>query len=142
MVNVIKISKKGFTLLEMLVVIGIIGVLVGMGAVSYSSAQKKSRDSKRKSDLKVIQSSLEQYYSVCKDSPFTYPNKTTAQLYSGGITCTDPSMTILSSSNLPKDPKSLANYTYTYVSASNTYTICTSNMETETPATLCLDNQQ
>lgn len=139
--NFPKINKKGFTLLEMLVVIGIIGVLVGMGAVSYSSAQKKSRDAKRKSDLKTIQSSLEQYYSVCKDSPFTYLNKTTNQLYSSGITCTDPSMTILSSADMPKDPKAGTKYAYTYTNASNTYTICTDSMETET-ADLCLNNQQ
>ncbi|NTU46942.1 type II secretion system protein [Candidatus Roizmanbacteria bacterium] len=62
--------KNGFTLLEMLVVIGIIAVLIGMGAVAYSAAQKKARDAKRKGDLHAIQSAMEQYYSLCG---FTYP---------------------------------------------------------------------
>ena len=57
-------KKRGFTLLEMLVVISIIGVLVGIGAISYSTAQKKARDTKRNLDLKAIQNCMEQNYSV------------------------------------------------------------------------------
>ncbi|QQG43927.1 MAG: prepilin-type N-terminal cleavage/methylation domain-containing protein [Candidatus Roizmanbacteria bacterium] len=56
--------KKGFTLLELLVVIGIIAVLIGVGAVSYSTAQKKARDAKRRSDLKTVQNCMEQYYTT------------------------------------------------------------------------------
>src|SRR3989344_2877323 len=55
---------RGFTILEMLVVISIIGVLVGIGAISYSTAQKKARDTKRNLDLKAIQNCMEQNYSV------------------------------------------------------------------------------
>ncbi|NCO89124.1 type II secretion system protein, partial [Candidatus Roizmanbacteria bacterium] len=40
--------KKAFTLLEILVVIGIISIMVAMGTASYSTAQKKARDAKRK----------------------------------------------------------------------------------------------
>lgn len=63
--------KKSFTLLEMLVVIGIIAMLVTLGFASYSTAQKKARDAKRQGDLKSIQSAYEQYYSVCD---FKYPS--------------------------------------------------------------------
>jgi len=62
-------KNKGFTLLELLVVISIIGVLVSLGAVSYSTAQKKGRDAKRKSDLKSIQNGFEQYYSLENSYP-------------------------------------------------------------------------
>ena len=57
-----KIKKhfsRGFTLLEMLVVIGIIAVLVGFGATSYNTAQKKARDAKRKADVAAIANALE-----------------------------------------------------------------------------------
>ena len=57
--------RQGFTLLEILVVIGIIAVLAGMGAVSYSTAQKKARDAKRKVDLGAIKNAMEQYYMLC-----------------------------------------------------------------------------
>ncbi len=56
-------KQRGFTLLELLVVIGIIGILVGIGTISYQSAQEKSRDSRRRGDLKAISNALEQYYA-------------------------------------------------------------------------------
>jgi len=58
-----KTGKEGFTLLELLIVIAIIGILVAMGTVSYSTAQKKARDATRRGDMKAIQNALEQYYA-------------------------------------------------------------------------------
>lgn len=63
-------SKKSFTLLEMLVVIGIIAILVSLGFASYSTVQKKARDAKRKGDLSAMQKVLEQCYSI---SSYSYP---------------------------------------------------------------------
>ena len=53
----------GFTLLELLVVISIIGILLALGSVAYSTAQRKGRDAKRRGDIKALQSGFEQYYS-------------------------------------------------------------------------------
>jgi len=81
-------NKKAFTLLEMLVVIGIIAVLVSLATTSYSTAQKKARDAKRKSDLKAVQNCLEQYYSY--NSNFKYTGAglgATASVLSGTISC-------------------------------------------------------
>ena len=57
-------KRKGFTLLELLVVISIIGILVALGAVAFSTAQKKGRDAKRRGDMKAMQNAFEQYYAV------------------------------------------------------------------------------
>lgn len=56
------VLNRGFSLLELLVVIAIIGILLSVGAASYSVAQQKSRDSRRRSDMKAVQNAFEQYY--------------------------------------------------------------------------------
>jgi prepilin-type N-terminal cleavage/methylation domain-containing protein len=61
---------SGFTLVELLIVIAIIGILVSLGAVSYTTAQQKGRDGRRKSDLRAVQNAWEQYYS---DNTSAYP---------------------------------------------------------------------
>lgn len=54
-------SKRGFTFIEVLVAATIIAVLMATGVVSYSSVNKSSRDTKRKSDLAQIINALEMY---------------------------------------------------------------------------------
>jgi prepilin-type N-terminal cleavage/methylation domain-containing protein len=56
-------KNKGFTLIELLIVIAIIGLLATLGVASLRGALVKSRDAKRKSDIKAIQTALEIYYS-------------------------------------------------------------------------------
>jgi len=53
--------KKGFTLIEIMVVITILGVLIAMVSGSFMASQKKSRDLRRKSDLAQISKALEFY---------------------------------------------------------------------------------
>jgi general secretion pathway protein G len=58
-----KINKKGFTLIELLVVIAIIGLLSTLAVISLNNARQKSRDAKRISDIKQVQTALELYYT-------------------------------------------------------------------------------
>lgn len=55
-------KTRGFTLIELLVVIAIIGILAGMVVVNTNSARVKARDTKRKGDLRTVQTALENYY--------------------------------------------------------------------------------
>ena len=54
---------KGFTLIEILITVTIISVLAAIGLVTYSTILKNSRDNRRLSDLKLIQSALEDYHA-------------------------------------------------------------------------------
>lgn len=58
-----KHEDAGFTLVELLVVIVILGLLATVGIGSFSSAQMKSRDARRKADIKSTQNALEIYFS-------------------------------------------------------------------------------
>ena len=61
---------KGFTLVELLVVIGIISTLSIIAAVSFQSAQKNARDQQRKSDLTQIQLALETFFLRSNRYPY------------------------------------------------------------------------
>ncbi len=88
----LKTAKGGFTLLELLIVIAIIGILVAMGTVSYSTAQKKARDATRRGDMKAIQNALEQYYAANGNQypGGTFPNGISSYFSSGSAPTKDP----------------------------------------------------
>lgn len=54
-------SQAGFTLLELIVVMAIMGLLIAVTASSFQTSRIKGKDGKRKSDLKQIQNALEAY---------------------------------------------------------------------------------
>lgn len=58
-------KKPAFTLIELLIVITIIGILAVFVIASFNSAQQKSRDAKRKSDLDAVKKALELVRSDC-----------------------------------------------------------------------------
>lgn len=58
-----KYKQNGFTLLELLVVIGIIGLLASIIVVNLTSARRKARDTKRVGDIRNLQTALEDYYA-------------------------------------------------------------------------------
>lgn len=56
-------KSKGFTLVELLVAISIIAIISGIGFMSLGAVQRSGRDAQRESDLRTIQSALQQYYA-------------------------------------------------------------------------------
>ena len=59
----IKINKKAFTLVEMVVVIAVIGILTTIAVVAVQNSRRGVRDAKRVADIKQIQTALKLYYN-------------------------------------------------------------------------------
>jgi prepilin-type N-terminal cleavage/methylation domain-containing protein len=97
--------KKAFSLIELLVVVALIGILTAIATASYSTMQKKARDSRRVADMKAVQNAFEQYYADFS----TYNCSLSATYLPYGF---------------PTDPKGSDPYVYTGSSSCTATTYC------------------
>lgn len=105
-------NKKGFSLVELLVVITIIAILSVVAYTAVGGQTVKARDSKRKQDLNTIQQALEIYFAEMG----TYPN---APLTNGTGAGEIPKKYL---SDIPQDPGT-AGHSYLFVKSGATYQI-------------------
>ena len=56
-------KQRGFTIVELLIVIVVIGILAALVITTYSGIQQKGRDTERQTDIKAIHGQLEAYYA-------------------------------------------------------------------------------
>src|SRR5947209_17413368 len=55
-------QNKGFTIVELLIVIVVIGILALLVITTYSGIQQKARNSKRQTDVQNMQTQLEAFF--------------------------------------------------------------------------------
>jgi prepilin-type N-terminal cleavage/methylation domain-containing protein len=61
MASLKKRNNLGFTIVELLIVIIVIGILAALVLVTYNGVQQKARDTERKTDIQALASHLEVY---------------------------------------------------------------------------------
>lgn len=110
---------KGFTLIEILVVIAIIGTLSALLLPNFMDARARARDAQRKSDLNQIQKALEMYKNDQVNQ--SYPDKD--KLPAAGLAFSSASGVYMKA--VPKDPLSTDStpiaYLYTPVGVGPVY---------------------
>jgi general secretion pathway protein G len=99
------IKSKGFSLVELLVVISIIGLLMGIIIPNLNNAKANGRDARRVSDIKNIQLALALYYN----DNLHYPCSLSS---TGMIGSCAPDFWPTYMATVPKDPKTLSEYIY------------------------------
>ena len=102
------IHIKGFTIIELLVVIVIIALLTGIVITSLNPEKSKARDAKRISDVGQIQLALELYFDRCKEYPRTSP------LVAPVPSCTTSSGTVNFDQYLSQIPTAPSGPSYSY----------------------------
>lgn len=110
--------KKGFTLVELLIVIAILAILSTLGISNFQTAKIKARDAGRKSDLATVAKALEAYVNDHRAYPLS---NSSGQIIcrTGNVACDWDSAftdgTTIYVSDLPHD--SNVNQDYIYESA-------------------------
>ncbi len=107
-----EVFEGGFTLVELLISISIIAILSVVLSISFSNAQKNSRDQRRIADLKAIQNAAEQVF-----------------LLSGSYPTSSGSWSVNSQVVLQTYPVGPKNDTYSYFYSNGNYCACSSSME-------------
>ncbi len=99
-------KKRGFTLLEIIIVLVVMGILIAAAAIGYQNVTIRSRDARRRADIGKVQGALEQYRSNETSLNGNYPDET--YTYDG--------LTVLLVPNylpeMPQDPVAGRHYIY------------------------------
>ena len=120
-------AQCGFTLIEILIVMVIIGLMAVISLFALRGARESGRDAKRKGDLEAIRSALELYKADCNRYPASLPWG--SPLNGDGTNCPNTNRYI---EVVPNDTMTGRNYSYTPSgSPPRSFTLC-SSLETGT----------
>ena len=102
--------KKGFTLIEVMVVVAVIGVMMAAGIVAFTQAQKKSRDAKRRADVDVLAKAYE--FAHLQNGDMYGSSNDSTQSYWTNPAVHGPLKAYFPSGELPLDPINGSGYFY------------------------------
>jgi type IV pilus assembly protein PilA len=120
-----KNNQQGFTIIELLVVIVIIGILVALALPNLFAAQARGRDTDRKNELKNAQQQLENYFNDNGEYPADWATVVTDadsrqgprnDAYTYTVAADNQSYTLSADLENDSDPKADASGNYVLVS--------------------------
>ena len=129
MMKKLRIAKSGFTVVELLIVIVVIGILAALVLNTFSGIQARARDAERKTDLNALHTQLEVYYN---DNGF-YP--TLANITTANLAGLDPEALNDPSGDALHDGTGTGDYSYSCTAGGGgctSYTL-SADMESSTP---------
>ena len=108
-----KNKKSGFTIIEVLIVVSIIGMLATIMLVTYTNSLKRSRDNRRVADVESIRLAVNMY----ADKNGKYPDYSTPGVWSSNANWNNLASNLVDYMNISntKDPKD-PTYYYQYIS--------------------------
>lgn len=106
-----KLKQQGFTIVELLIVIVVIGILAALVITTFTGIQQKARNTERETDIKALQGQIEAYYAQNGKYP-TLANLNDTTFRSGNMKGLD--------GEALKDPKGTAQ-TLVAAAAANSY---------------------
>jgi prepilin-type N-terminal cleavage/methylation domain-containing protein len=107
--NAFNVFKKnlGFTLIEIIIAVTIVGVVFGVVISSAAAIQRSGRNTQRQSDLTALQSALQQYYAdqhFYPQNPVDLTDLTELTSNLGNPIAPAPSNPSIYLKNIPKEP--------------------------------------
>lgn len=115
--SMIRNERKGFTLIEILIVVAIIAILASVVLVGLGPTQQAGRDARRISDLREVQNGLELYFNRCGFYPGQAAPASGACTFTAAPADWAALTTVLTTSgigvtNVPNDPNTNQSYVY------------------------------
>ena len=126
----IKTTREGFTLIEILIVVAIIAILASVVLVGLGPTQQAGRDARRISDLSEVQNGLELYYNKCGYYPGGTAADTSCDSAAAATGYANMSAELIGTglgiSSVPVDPSNTGTHVYSYATngiAASTYVL-------------------
>ena len=129
--------SRGFSLLEILIVIAVVGLLATLAVLSLNSARARTRDAQRISDISILRTVLSQHYLETSNYPLSagvqlgQPGTKTDVFTSLGFAASQEVNGIVYLQRVPTGPK--LNEYYRYRGGANGYSL---RFQTETDTLL------